>query len=155
MSDSNTLTRAISVDQIHQALNLVTFYHGDTVEAPEPICLWPKLCGQKFCQFPRYARGGGPAGLTAHVLQRLGYPLDLLKALDLEYEISEVLHPGVKIGRSRNSALLRIDRPGVALLSYLQEHQKVGWSWSDIAVQAFRPRWMIRHLDRRRRPWLY
>jgi hypothetical protein len=75
--------------------------------------------------------------------------------LDREYELGEVLHPGVKIGRSRSAALSRIDRQGMALLSFLQDHQKIGWSWNDIAVAAFRPRRMIRRLDARRRPWLY
>ena len=155
MAENNTLTRGIDVDAVHQALNLVTFYHGDTVEDAEPACEWPRLCDQQYCRFPRYCRNGEPTGLVGHVLVELGYPLALLQDLDREYELGEVLHPGVKIGRSRNAALRRIDRRGVALLAYLQDHQKVGWSWSDIALQAFRPRWMIQRLDRRRRPWLY
>lgn len=145
----------ISVDQVHAAINLVTYHHGATVERPEPVCEWSKLCGRQFCRFPRYFASGVPTGMVAHVLLDLGYPVDLLKALDCEYEVGEVLHPRVKIGRSRNPALARIDRRGVALLAYLQEHSKVGWSWSEISVQAFRPRWTITRLDARRRPWLY
>ncbi len=155
MSDADTLDRPITVDMVHNALNLVTYYEPDTVEDLEPACDWPRLCTQEACVFPRYFRGDGPVGLTANVLMRLGYPTALLKDLDAEYELGEVLHPGVKIGRSRNVALHRIDRRGVALLSFLQEHQKIGWSWAEIGLQAFRPRRMIRFLDARRRPWLY
>lgn len=151
----DTLTRIITPGAVRNALNLVTYYDPDHIEDPEPPCEWTKLCAQDMCLFPRYFRRGEPAGLTANVLLRLGYPTDLLKDLDREYEIGEVLHPGVKIGRSRNAALGRIDRRGVALLSFLQNNQKVGWTWGEIALQAFRPRWMIKRLDARRRPWLY
>lgn len=144
----------ITVDQVHEALNLVTFHLGDTVEELEPRCEWFKLCGERYCRFPRYYNNG-PHGLVANTLVELGYPQDLLKQLDWEYEISEVLHPRVKIGRSRNPALARLDRRGIALLAYCQDHQKVGWSWSDIVERAFRPRWTIARLDARRRPWLY
>lgn len=160
MPDEDTLTRLsdaqiITVDKIRLALDVVCYRRGATVEMPEPPCGHDKLCGDLFCRFPRYYTGEHPAGLTAHVLIQLGYPVDLLKALDCEYEVGEVLHPGVKIGRSRNPALGRIVRPGMALLSYLQDHQKCGWSYNDITYEAFRPRWTIRFLDARRRPWLY
>lgn len=148
------LSRHISVDKLHTALNLLCFHDGDTVEASEPVCEWVNLCGTDGCKFPRYFRNG-PVGLTAKVLMEVGLPVDLLLALDREYELGEVLHPGVKIGRSRNAALARLDKQGVALLSYIQDHSKIGWSWNDIAVAAFRPRRMIRRLDARRRPWLY
>lgn len=156
----DTLTRLgkaqiITVDRIHQALDVATARLGETVEPPEPRCDYIRLCGNQFCRFPRYYYGAEPTGLTAHVLIELGYPVDLLKALDCEYEIGEVLHPGVKIGRSRNPALARIVKPGMALLVYIQEHQKCGWSWEDIAHHAFRPRWSVKYLDCRRRPWLY
>ena len=156
MSDDTLLRRQqITVDMVHGALNLVTFHRPDLIEDPEPVCAWSKLCGSKGCRFPRYFRDGAATGLAATVLVELGYPVDVLKDLDTEYEIGEVLHPGVKIARSRNIALTRIDRRGVALLAFLQEHQKVGWSWSAIAERAFRPRWTIARLDARRRPWLY
>ncbi len=145
----------ITVDHLHNALNLVTFTAPNTVERPEPACRWPKLCGQDFCRFPRYQREGLAAGLVSSVLLKVGYLVDLLKALDCEYEIGGVIHPGVKIARSRNRALKRIVRPGIALLGFLQEHQKSGMSWSQISVEAFRPRKMVQFLDVRRRPWLY
>lgn len=155
----DTLTRIrkaqiITVDKIQEALNLVCYHDGETVEGPEPQCEWVKLCGPA-CRFPRYCTGRGPTGLTAAVLVELGYPIDLLKSLDCEYEVSEVLHPGVKIGRSRNQALARIVPPGMKLLSFVQDHQKVGWSWNQIVLAAFRPRRTVKYLDGRRRPWLY
>lgn len=151
----DTLTRTITAALVVQAMHLVVLESGDFVEAPEPVCAWPKLCGEQFCRFPRYFRAGRPCGLVAHVLLELGYPRDLLKALDAEYEIGEILHPGVKIARSRNNALYRIEAPGRQLLGFLQERQKLGQSWLDISVDAVRPRRMIRYLDARRRPWLY
>ena len=149
------LVRRIEVAQIKEALDLVCFYSGTTVEAPEPVCEWPNLCDQNFCRFPRYLRNGAPSGLTAFVLVQLGFPVSLLQELDLEYELGEVLHPGVKIGRSRNPALRRIEWPGRALLAFVQDSQKIGWSWSEVVDRAFRPNWMIPRLDAKRRPWLY
>lgn len=149
-----TLSRHIHVDRLREAVNVVCLHDGGTVEAPEPVCDYAALCGQEGCKFPRYFRCG-PTGLVAQVLLEVGFPADLLRAMDREYEVGEVLHPGVKIGRSRNAALARLDKQGVALLSFIQDHSKIGWSWNDIAVAAFRPRRMIRMLDARRRPWLY
>lgn len=154
MSES-TLIRPIKAADVIEAMHLVVLDSGEFVEAPEPVCDWRKLCGDQFCRFPRYFRNGHPAGLVSHVLLELGYPRDLLKQLDTEYEIGEVLHPGVKIIRSRNAALLRVEPSGRKLLGFLQEHQKTGLSWLDISVRAVRPKRMIRYLDARRRPWLY
>ncbi len=155
MSEHDTLSRIITVGAVKNALNLVTYHEPTHIEDPEPVCEWPRLCAEDYCRFPRYHRAGQPVGLVANVLIQVGLPIEVLKELDREYEIGEVLHPGVKIGRSRNAALSRIDRRGVALLSYLQDNQKVGWTWGEIGLQAFRPRWMIKRLDARRRPWLY
>lgn len=146
--------QVITAAQVVNALNAVVVRRPGVIEQPEPKCDWHRLCGES-CRFPRYFRAGGPSGLVANVLIGLGYPVDLLKALDHEFEIGEVLHPGVKIGRSRNAALSRIDSPGVSLLAFLQDSQKLGRSWSRIATDATRPAWMITYLDKRRRPWLY
>jgi hypothetical protein len=156
MSESTvTSCRELPAKAVLEALYGVTIEYNDVVEAPEPVCVYQNLCGLDGCRFPRYFRAQRPAGLVSHVLLELGYPRDLLKALDTEYEVGEVLHPGVKIGRSRNPALVRIDKPGRALLSFLQDRQKLGRSWGDLAVEAVRPRRMIPYLDARRRPWLY
>lgn len=151
---SEVVARTITKDQVMTALNLVSWNH-DQVEDPEPVCEWPRLCGDQGCRFPRYQRDGEPTGLIAHILLELGYPKDLLKALDTEYEVGEVLHPGVKIGRSRNAALARLDSSGMDLLVFLQERQKSGRSWSDLGVLAVRPRRTLKVLDRRGRSWLY
>lgn len=154
MSDT-VVDRQITADMVVTAVNLVTFYRGRTIERPEPPCGWPRLCSEQACRFPRYYRDGQPTGLVSHVLLRLGYPSDLLKALDMEYELGEVLHPGVKIGRSRNPALVRIDVPGRQLLSFLQDRQKLGRSWNSISAEAVRRERTLAFLDARRRPWLY
>lgn len=158
MSDAPALRRGqtITADMVKNALGLVTYHHGEVVERAEPVCEWPKLCGDTGCRFPRYQRGGGPVGLTAHVLTELGYPLDVLKELDHEYEVGEVMHPGVKIARSRNAALARIDNRGMALLAFLQDNQKTARPWQAIAAAAYRPVYrFIPVLNARRRPWLY
>lgn len=135
------------------AVALVTFHMGHTVEEPEPTCDLPNLCGPA-CRYPRYYRNG-PSGLVGNVLVELGYPSELLKALDCEYEIGEVLHPGVKIGRSRNPALNRVEPAALALLGFFQNSQKLGWSWNRIVEEALRPKSWFTRLDARRRPWLY
>lgn len=156
MSESTVAScRELPARAVLEALYAVTVDHNDVVEPPEPVCAYESLCGPAGCRYPRYFRSLQPAGLVAHVLIELGYPRDLLKALDAEYEVGELLHPGVKIGRARNPALLRIDKPGRALLTFLQDRQKLGRSWGALAVEAVRPRWMIPYLDMRRRPWLY
>jgi hypothetical protein len=156
MSASKTLAPRdlITVDDIHNAMNLVVFEDPERIEGPMPVCDWPKLCGSS-CRFPRYHRHGEPFGLVGEILVQLGYPVSLLKNMDMEYELGEVLHPGVKIARCRNQALRRIDRRGIGLLTFLQDHQQCGRTWSWISVQAFRPRHMVPFLDVRRRPWLY
>lgn len=144
----------ITVEDVRRALQLVVFEAPSRVERPEPACEWSKLCGT-FCRFPRYHRDGRPNGLVAHVLVQLGYPISLLKNMDMQYELGEVLHPGVKIARCRDKALRRIDPGGISLLAYVQDHQKSGMSWSQIDVEVSRPRRLLPLTDSRRRPWLY
>lgn len=158
MSDELTVVpdRTITVDMIREAVNLVVFTQGPTtVEAPEPPCDFPKLCGPKHCRFPRYARHGEPVGLVGKTLLQLGYPSKLLLDLDREHELGEVIHPGVKIGNSRNAALARIGPKGMDLLIWLQEQQKSGRTWGDLTMTAFGPKRLLRGRDRKRRPWRY
>lgn len=157
MSDIEVKPRKIHPDDVRTALNLVVFQQGHrTVERQERDCGW-EVCddnGEKICYFPRYSRNGAPVGLTAKILIQLGYPVQLLLDLDREYEMGEILHPGVKIGRSRNQALARIEPAGKALLTFVQERQKL-MSWGAVSVGAFESSWAPRAVDRRRRPWLY
>ncbi len=155
MPDDLVTDRVLTVEHIRTALDALLVDGKDTVEAPEPVCQWPRLCGPQGCRFPRYARNGDATGLVAKVLLGLGYPVQLLLDLDREYEMSEVLHPGVKIGRSRNAALSRIDERGMALLTYLQDRQKTGVSWGELHRTAFARKKLLRGRDRRRRPWCY
>lgn len=154
--DELTDLRVIPVTRVRTAIDLVVFAGGPgTVEAPEPPCEFTKLCSAQFCRFPRYSRNGAPTGLIGRILLQLGYPQQLLSDLDREHEIGEVMHPGVKIRRSRNAALCRIDERGMALLGYLQENQKVGISWGDLSALALGASWAPKLIDRRKRPWLY
>ena len=145
---------AISVDRVCQAVNRVVFDKPAQVEAPAQHCAFPRLCGKTRCRFPRYF-DGEPVGVVANTLIRLGFSSTLLKDLDCEYEMGELIHPGVKIGNSRNQALARIDPKGMALLAWLQAQGKHRLTLSQLHVQAFRPRKGMRYFDRRRRPWLY
>lgn len=158
MAPAEELTeqRAITVEMVRTAINIVVFESGPrTVESPELPCEYRRLCDETFCRFPRYSRNGAAVGLVAKVLVQLGYPQQLLLDLDREHEMGEVIHPGVKLRRSRNAALTRIDAKGIELLNYLQEHQKTGVSWGDLSLLAFGPNWTPKLIDRRRRPWLY
>lgn len=158
MSDVEARPRMIKPDDVRTALNLVVYQQGPrTVERPERDCGW-EVCAdneERICYFPRYSRNGAAVGLTAKILIQLGYPVQLLLDLDREYEMGEILHPGVKIGRSRNQALARIEPSGVALLTFIQERQKLDLTWGGISLQAIEPSWAPRMVDRRRRPWLY
>ncbi len=149
------MDRAITVAHLQEAVGTVVFTAGPkTVEPAEPACSWVSLCGQGGCTFPRYSRNGVPVGLVSRTLVQLGYPVDLVLALDREYEMGEVLHPGVKIGRSRNAALARIGPKGMTLLSWLQDNQKAK-SYGDLLDEAFGPKKLLRFRDARRRPWRY
>lgn len=148
--------RPITVHEVRTAAFMVVYQGGPhTVQDPEPRCNWPKLCGTDGCRFPRYTRNGAPVGLVAMTLIQLGFTPQLLLELDREHQVGEILHPGAKISRSRNSELARVDDKGLKLLQYLQEHQQVGLSWADLLRLAFGPTWSPKFIDRRRRPWLY
>lgn len=157
MSDYDlTDCRMITADKVRNAINIVVWDAGPhTCETPEPPCEFTRLCDPEFCRFPRYQRNGAAAGLVGRTLVQLGYPVKLLLDLDREYEMGEVVHPGVKIATSRNAALARIDSKGRALLAWMQEHQKSGLTWGTLSAQAFGKTWRPQLLDRRRRPWLY
>lgn len=145
---------AICVDTVVKAVGRVVFESPARIEAFSPPCGWPKMCGRKSCRFPRYFHGA-PYGVVGNTLIKLGFPSTLLKDLDTEYQLGEVLHPGVKISRSRNEALGRIDDKGVALLTWLQSQAKHELTWAQLHVKAFRPRKGLRVFDRKDRPWLY
>lgn len=149
----STVRQDIGPDTVRAAMDLVTFQAPHTEELSER-CAWDKLCGP-VCRFPRYLRGGKPNGLVATILIELGFGLSVLKELDTEYELGEVLHPGVKIERSRNAAIARIEPSGLALLAFLQENPGGGRTWNEITIDAIRPGWTIKYFDAKRRPWLY
>lgn len=144
----------IGVPQIRAALDTAVHSDPHHIEFPPPICDWPRLCGPT-CRFPRYLHHGQAHGLTATVLIHLGYNSDLLKALDCEYEIGELIHPGVKIHHSRHKALTRIHPDGLQLLAYLQNRQHTRHTWTRISAQALRRNRLLPFLDVRKRPWLH
>lgn len=153
VSDSE---RLITLVMVHTAINVVIFERGPaTLQSPEPLCLWPKICGPQGCRYPHYSHAGQPAGLIAQVLIQLGYPNQLLLDLDREHGVGDLLHPGVKLAQSRNAALLRIEPVAMALLDYLQQSRNGGKTWGRLSAAAFGRTWAPTILDRRRRPWLY
>lgn len=152
--DVLTQNGAISVDKVCQALNRVIFETPQRQEVPPAQCAWPRLCGKGSCRFPRYF-DTEPRGVVGKTLIRLGFPSTVLKELDTEYKVGEVLHPGVEIDRSRNQALTRIDPRGIALLAWFQDQAKHRLTWSQLHVRAFKPRKGLKYFDRKARPWLY
>lgn len=144
----------INVEMVAQAVGRVAFSSPVCVEKYAAACAWPRLCGKQFCTYPRYF-DGAPQGIVARTLIELGYPVAMLKDLDTEYRVGEVLHPGVEIDKSRNQALTRIDAKGMALLAWFHTQAKHQLIFSQLHVKAFRPRRGLRLLDRRDRPWLY
>lgn len=101
---------------------------------------------------PRYLNQGRPNCLVAQVLSRLGFSRAVLRALDREYPVGELVHAGAEIAHSRNPALRRLDPAGRALLQFIQERQ--GLAWGRVTRDALTPsRWFARPA-RSRRPWL-
>lgn len=152
--DLLTKPGAISVDMVCRAVQAVAFKTPARIEAPYFHCVYPRLCGKASCRFPRYYDGEAQ-GIVACTLLKLGLPVSLLKDLDTEYEVGEVLHPGVKIANSRNAALTRIDPKGMALLAWLQEQGKHRVHWHRLHLRAFTPRKGMKWTDKKKRPWLY
>lgn len=104
----------------------------------------------------RYVEHGQPVCLVAKILVRLGYSVAVLKELDREYPMGEIIHAGVQIGRSRHPALRKLSPEALALLQFLQDQQDRGLSWGRIAVKAFQSKgMMLAKFDKRERPWLY
>ncbi len=105
----------------------------------------------------RYVTGGQANCLVARVLERLGYSLGVLKALDNEHPVGELSAPGVRVAESRHPALKKIDADAKVLLQWVQDKQDAGQTWGRIVEQAFRPKGVFEFesWDRRRRPWLY
>lgn len=105
----------------------------------------------------RYVDHGTPACLVAHILERLGYSVGILSALDAEHPVGDFFHTGVRIEEARHPALRRIDDNARALLAWVQAQQDRGRRWGAIVRDAFRAKrlWVRARRDREQRPWLY
>ncbi len=105
----------------------------------------------------RYVEWDRPACLVARVLERLGYGIGILKALDAEHAVGELCLPGVRVADSRHPAISRLDDNAKALLQWVQDRQDEGRMWGRIVADAFKARtvFTLARWDRERRPWLY
>lgn len=100
----------------------------------------------------RYLVAGKPNCLVAKVMARLGFSTTVLRALDREHAIGNVIHPGVRLSESRHPALRALDARTLALLQHIQDCQDAGQRWGAIARKAFSPApWF---LPERSKPWL-
>lgn len=142
---AKTHSSKIDVDQVRTAMNEVVFTAPGHVDRRAENTL-PA----------RYVEHGEPVCLVAKILMKLGYSIGVLKELDREYPMGEIVHAGVLIGSSRHPALRKIQPEAIALLQFLQDRQDRGWTWSQIALKAFEPKGlMLAKFDQRNRPWLY
>lgn len=149
MSVSNALLntrtkRTITADTVTQVLAQIVEANPDHVDPRASDGL-----------MPRYVHRGKPNCLVATVLDRLGFSLGVLRALDEEYPTGELRHAGVQVDKSRHPALRRIDPKARALLSYLQRQQDRGWAWGRIVRNALTPARFFNRFDKAERPWLY
>lgn len=104
----------------------------------------------------RYIDRGQPNCLVAMVLTRLGFSMGVLKALDQEYPVGELFHPGVRVVESRHAALKKIAPSARALLQYVQDAQDAGQPWGKIIRDAFSTNpFLLPRIRRERKPWLY
>ncbi len=104
----------------------------------------------------RYVDKDEPSCLVAKVLAKLGFSLGVLRALDQEHPVGELLQPGVKVAESRHPALRKIDPLARQLLQYIQDCQDRGDRWARIVDTALTPSaWTHRRWEQRRKPWLF
>ncbi len=105
----------------------------------------------------RYVDRGHANCFVAKVLEKLGYSLGILKALDAEHPVGELCAAGVRVAESRHPALKKIDAQAKTLLQWVQDQQDAGRAWGRIVKDAFKPKavWGFESRDRKKRPWLY
>ncbi len=107
---------------------------------------------------PRYlGLDGAPNSLVAYVLLKLGLDETVLRQLDHEFPIGELLSSGVRISESRNPAVAAFEDDALKLLDYLQDCQDGGLPWMDCYLDAYaKPsRFIPTRYVRERRPWLF
>ncbi len=107
---------------------------------------------------PRYlGLDNAPNCLVAHLLIKIGFDEHLLRQLDHEFPLGNILDAGVRISESRHPAVAEFDPKALALLDYLQDCQDGGLPWMDCYLDAFaKPsRFIPMRYVRERRPWLF
>lgn len=107
---------------------------------------------------PRYlGLDGQPNSLVAHVLLKLGLDTTVLRQMDHEFPLGELLSSGVRISESRHPALSVIDSVALRLLDYLQDCQDCALTWSQALDDAYAkvPRLIPQRFVRDRRPWMF
>lgn len=137
-------SRKITVDDVKTALETVALTDPDHIDrrAAEGLPA-------------RYIDRGKPDCLVARSLAKLGFSTGVLKALDQEHPVGEILHAGVRVEESRHPALRKIDPLALRLLQYVQDQQDNGQRWGRIVADAFSTSVWRTPFDHRRKPWLF
>lgn len=137
-------TRKITVEQVRTALERIA-------------ATYPNRRDRRAGVLPaRYIDRGRPNCLAALALQRLGFSMGVLRALDREHPTGDIVHAGVRVNESRHPALRRVDQRALALLDYIQRRQDNGHTWGEVISEALTPtRLLPDRFARRRKPWLY
>ncbi len=105
---------------------------------------------------PRYVDQGQPNCLVALVLTRFGITLGVLRQLDREHPVGDIVHAGVRVAESRHPALKRFAPAAIDLLDHVQRQQDYGVAWGRIVGVCFtRTRFAPDWYERRRKPWLF
>lgn len=146
MSASTVVVESVTVGQVEKVA-------AEIVEA-DPFHQDPRTPTEIR---PRYWADDKPNCLVGNILMGLGFESVVLKQLDAEFPLGELLSSGIRISESRNPALLGFDNKTMDLLSFLQDGQDQGYTWSQCHEGAFAAKsWYVPEaLDRKQRPWLY
>lgn len=147
MSTDTSVITTIHCDDVKQALLAVVETNPYRVDPRTVDEIRPRYLGHD----------GKPNSLVAHILLRLGLDENVLRQLDYEFPLGELLSSGVRISESRNPALARFEDKALALLDYLQDCQDGGLPWADCYLDAYaKPSRLIPvKYVRERRPWLF
>lgn len=142
---STVISRAITVNAVKEVLEDIVANNPDRAD--------PRV---EEGMHARYVHHGRPNCLVAHTLTRLGFSMSVLRALDREHGVGNVVDAGVPLIESRHPALRRIDPLALRLLDFVQARQDDGERWASVVRDAFhRHRYFGEYWDRKRKPWLF
>lgn len=143
---TDTKVKLYTSTDIHEVLIDIVIEDPDHVDPRTPSEVRPRYMGET-----------APNCLVGNVLAALGFGVDVLRELDAEFPLGELLSSGIRIGESTNPALQRFELDALALLVFLQDGQDAGLTWFQCLAHAFaKPsRFIPAKYVKERRPWLF